>query len=1828
MKSITLTLLLAFYSIHIFSTEMDLPFDKDLIALAHAARSPVLPENPIPLADLVGEPSTIVNGVNVITGDYIEHDCDLVTAGINPLALERSYYSTDDRKGSLRDGWNFCFGSTLLLNKINLPTENKHEALLFEGSCTTKFYAEGKERPNELSVCKKMLEKGVTNTSTGQMAARTNIKNTKILFMGKNGRDIVVTNGMGIKQYFDKHLNPNYDTFIQGFQDRFKMTKEIEPDGGSTTYRYQHGSRFKKVKRMNKDEKIVSSLIFKEDKHKLIVKAGKEDNREVKYHFSNRNLSKVERPNSPWVSYEYRDSSDSRYMTRKDYEDGSFKLIDYYQTGKTRIGPDRRFLEETDFRIDRVSTLSSPSNDGTPLITHRFFYELENNVAKPGRTIVYNALNYQTHYEYNADQRLTAIKKLDQNHLVHTTERLFWGANDTSNVTNLMARVLENSQGIIQFARTYHYLDAGNVDYERLWGNLTGANSISPALEIDNSLLFNDCEYYEKCYAYTTEDENTLDNLVVLETDGRQATSFFYYPKTDRLRVKIKGYDNVAYYREFYEYNDDGALTKQITDDGQDSNVNNLAGVTERHIKYISPRTTYPYGLPETVEERYLDLKTGLERLQHKTVNFYSTHGKLLKQDHYGSDNIKAYELSWEYDAHGNMTKEVDAMGREIIREYDLKNDRLVYECGPNPNTHKTFQYDKMGRLLREENVHPDGILVTTHRYDNAGNRLATIDSYGNETRFEYDAFGRMIKTILPAVANEDGQLYYPFLHFEFTEMSQVKSFTDARGYTTTSDYTVRGQPINTHYADGTSENKLYYPNGLLKQARAKNGTTTHFTYDYAERPMTQKTYSAEGELLTETSSHYSTFHLLSETDALGQKTSYEYYPDGKLFRTIKGEKVAQCECDALGRLHRTLAYFGPRQEDVIINVQEYDLLNRVVEERIEDSQGTIQNRICYEYDINGNREKVITFNEKGTSETKAIHDTHQEPIMMIDAEGNRTITTNRFDYINQYGQFVPYKEITDPIGNQTILISDALGRQTSTIRKNSIGQITQKQDIVYDSVGNRIRLIETVISNTIERQVVTAWTYDAANQMIDCYEAIGTPEQKHTRVHYNNYGQKDLVIKPDGTQITHEYDKLGRLFEFRASDNSFHYTYEYDKNNNPVRVTDHKNKTSTIKTFDGHSNLVKETLGNCLTLYYTYDFIGRPKSITYPDNTSIRYEYDASRLKEIHREGPEKYVHQYKKYDLSGKVIEAQLIGDAGSVSYDYDTLGRLRETKTPQWNETIEAFDKAGNLLSKAVQDDEGKTHADFTYDDLYQLKSEKGIVAHDYSYDSLYNCVEKDGNPRSYNALNQLKNDSERTYTYDLNGNLTGKNPGEKYTYDALDRLISYTQGNMTVSYEYDEQNRRLGKKVQKKGKESKIQYIYQGQNEVGACSYDGKIVELRLLGVGRGAEIGAAVAIELKGKAYAPIHDHQGNVTCLVDMRGTLFESYRYSTFGEELFDAASNPWRFSSKRTDDETGLVCFGRRYYEPMTARWLTPDPIGFEGGPNLYAYVSNSPLTHIDTYGLFQSPGEIGLHNTYYNGSSTRPRNPIVENIIRIPGRVIEAIGRHFPVPIVKDGIEFIGGLLSFKNPANYVPEWKRPPSQVIDHHGNNHTPDAAFIDFRGMGVSFEEAFLSTLEVSMRLGDIDVITVYKKDLGFTLNAIQYFLQRVGAPVLSTQVAREAGILANNRVGDKGMILGRAHSQGGLLLDKIDSEIKKKMIALTFGSPKIAQENEYAHAINFVAQYDFVSYFDPFGLIKGLKNGNVTFIKSKGNPFYNHLLDGSTYQDAFRNRVSKILSN
>ena len=105
---------------------------------------------------------------------------------------------------------------------------------------------------------------------------------------------------------------------------------------------------------------------------------------------------------------------------------------------------------------------------------------------------------------------------------------------------------------------------------------------------------------------------------------------------------------------------------------------------------------------------------------------------------------------------------------------------------------------------------------------------------------------------------------------------------------------------------------------------------------------------------------------------------------------------------------------------------------------------------------------------------------------------------------------------------------------------------------------------------------------------------------------------------------------------------------------------------------------------------------------------------------------------------------------------------------------------------------------------------------------------------------------------------------------------------------------------------------------------------------------------------------------GNVSGLVDSAdGSLDAKYEYGSFGEPLrvggtAIADDNPFRFSTKYLDTESGLIYYGFRYYSPSLGRFLNRDPIGEEGGQNLYAFVQNDPVNGADYLGMETIIGE----------------------------------------------------------------------------------------------------------------------------------------------------------------------------------------------------------------------------------------------------------------------------
>jgi RHS repeat-associated protein len=127
-------------------------------------------------------------------------------------------------------------------------------------------------------------------------------------------------------------------------------------------------------------------------------------------------------------------------------------------------------------------------------------------------------------------------------------------------------------------------------------------------------------------------------------------------------------------------------------------------------------------------------------------------------------------------------------------------------------------------------------------------------------------------------------------------------------------------------------------------------------------------------------------------------------------------------------------------------------------------------------------------------------------------------------------------------------------------------------------------------------------------------------------------------------------------------------------------------------------------------------------------------------------------------------------------------------------------------------------------------------------------------------------------------------------------------------------------------------------------------------------------------------FYPTYDGNGNVSEYLDGTGAIVAHYEYDPFGRIVVESGSQAadfaHRFSTKPVDSVTGLLYYGYRWYDPVTGRWPSRDPIEEEGGINLYGFVGNEPIYKFDQLGLqtnsWYADGRVitRVHNTDQKG------------------------------------------------------------------------------------------------------------------------------------------------------------------------------------------------------------------------------------------------------------------
>ncbi len=1819
----------------------------------------------LPFSEVEGDPSSIIGGcVNILTGSYVESEVDLSMPVPEPLELQRFYNSLIQTNEALFSNWTYNINPYAIMDKaddqlvLTVP-ESNGGAVIYKGDQHQVSYV-----PHEKKVTPQWVEQyksGYTNTGSGDISGKTNLKNQIAWFDYPRSHDIHTYLCDGCTRIFAPMIQPWKRE--QPLPVRFILRKETRPNGNEIFYdnhlydldkledgggpdtrrlidyvRYTSagGGQTLNTFRINYGQVYLG--------HDYpVVKIQADDGREVEYKMRrftykpNRNkhhhfyITEVNRPNAPKVNYTYYNWKTWRCgnVEHKIVAGRIVRKIGYYHSGLNLVGKDKIETKKEDGRNHRVSLLYAPvGTDENCVITHRFYYYFDKYI---NWAQVVDAREQYTCYIWDKQERLKSIRRCcgGPTKSYYCAENFFWGHKDSNQLGNLISKALVDEQGIVRSCRFLEYDSKHNVTAEHTIGNLSGICTSNPTINADGIPALNGCEEYIVRRGYTHDSHNRLH--WERHPNGKEIV-IDYRPGTHLITKKLIKDDKGILAREFHVYDDYGVTVKTIHDDGQSNNPDDLSGVTCRKITYITPRHNKPcFGLPEVVEERYLDLESRTEQFLSKTVYTYSKEGWVTQEDHYDSHHEHRYSIRREFDYMGNPIIEQNALGHITEKRYDAWGNK-IYEQGPDHSFHFEYTYDTANRLIAEERVCDDGRrFKKSYRYDHCNNKIAYVDTFGQETVYRYDPLGRLIETVFPPFVNDEGKLIQLSSKQEYDIANNVVTTIDVDGNVTQKTYNIRGKPVTTQNPDGSNEQCVYNLDGTLKEQTAVNGLTTKLSYDTWGNCIRKDIYSQQGQLLSTTSAIYQCDRLLSETDANGNITTYQYDGAARLIAIIKPSTTIRYTYDSLGRRHKTIQTYGSAPHDVRITITEYDLLQNILEERQEDYLGNVLTRTVNAYDMNGQRTHVTTYSTEGACTTITTYNSHGQVCSIVDAERNETLTHYDYDYRNAFQQRVLRKTVVDPLGIQTITTYDALGRAELIERKDKCGELIAKATNAFDAKGNLTKRIDTVIAQgKANREVITLWRYDALGRVVELTEGAGTQEQRRTSYVYNSFGQKDSDILSNGSVITYRYDDFGRLCSYFDSEQTFVHEFAYDSHGNVIQTTDRDGFT-ICRSFDNANRLATETVHG-KTTQYQYDGLGRITRLTLPDGSVIASTYDPAFLKTVKRIDPQGrvlYQHQCESYDLSGHLLKATRIANAGEVTYTRDKLFRVRSALSAQFSEIVpeEGYDKAGNLLSLTHQDAIGEVACHYTYGSRYQLTSETGLSTHQYLYDSLDNRISKDHDTCDLNSLNQLMRQGERHFTYDRLGNRSAMKIGDntmEYAHDALGRLISVTD-NITykIRYLYDGFNRRIASERSElvaghwTVKPMEL-YLHQEQMEIGKMNAVGKLDELRVLGQGLGAEIGAAIAVEVGDRIYAPIHNHSGHVVALIDAdSGRVAEVYRYTAFGEadiyvadgssyRKVDTSANPWRFASKRHDIETGLIHFGRRHYDPVTARWTSPDPAGYGDGPNLYAYVHNQPLTHFDLYGL------LALRCQYCGGLYWNPSGFM--NNVRNSFNTFCRNTRNL-----------------FTRQMYHCPYWEswRPahmrsrnyeliPSREIEGGNINFTC--------GVKNNQESLAESAEHVSSLNGNANVCSTHNASGGILVDLVECVLGLLG---ITTEPVICLHRKWNEQLAKGGTILEVCHSQGAIhvrnALMTYPKELRDRILVLAIAPAAYIQDNLCRQVIHYRHEsplHDPVPYIDR----RGARLCRHTTRELASHPdagWFDHSFTSKTYEDRIQQHLS-----
>ena len=890
-------------------------------------------------------------------------------------------------------------------------------------------------------------------------------------------------------------------------------------------------------------------------------------------------------------------------------------------------------------------------------------------------------------------------------------------------------------------------------------------------------------------------------------------------------------------------------------------------------------------------------------------TSFYNTLGQLQKQTTTAGTTKLVADTLYEY----------DELGRELRSGLDMNTDGVLTLVSTDRLTDTETIFEK---------VNADWFSVTsTRNYLTNNNDTPTVD------------VERQRLNNLPLNGTE-----------QITSELTLTNFAGNSTKTTTAvDRAAKKQitTIDTH--DSNINSVSLSINGLMQSATATTPlAATTYAYDSLGRLIS--TADPRGAVTTQSHSA-TTGQVISTTDGAGT-TTYEYYPT-----THNSAGRLKTQTNAAGKK----LYFN------------YNSRGDMVQ-----TWGDTTYPLEYVYDTYGQRTELHTFRggqnwaaSVWPSTTTGVTDvtkwTYQESTGLLTQKQDATLkgAVNTYDELGQiktrvwargvtctYGydantaemRTITYSDSTpavsfayDRAGRQTT-ITDAAGSRTRTF--TGAGELQTEQiaggildgvsfNVGYDSLQRRNSLQTSHGANTLSSQT---YGYDATSRL----ETITSGSHTATYTYYPNSGLLNTTAFTGGTNISRSYDTIGRLETITttpAADTVQSHHYTYNNLSQRTRLT-REDGSYWSYIYNDRGELVsgkKYWSDNSIVwgaqTEYSFDNIGNRNYAKNGGN-----QHGSLRLSNYTTNS----LNQYLQQTVPGAVDVTGTANTAATVSVNNESTVRK------------------GDYFYKELAVDNG-TAPTYTQINVVGARNNFGAGGQDA-------VTEKGGQV--------FVPQNPETFTYDFDGNLTSDGRWT-FTWDAENRLVEMealsqvpVAARIKLTFIYDYANRRIQKAVSLWNSsttsyelQSVTRFIYDGWNLVAEIDNNANLKR-------RFVWSADLLWMVENNQTFFVSTDGNDNVSTLIEASTNAIRgSYDYSPFGETVKSvgeyADQNPFRFSSKYTDTESGLTYYGYRYYSSQLGRWLGRDPAQEQGGMNLYGLLSNDSINAVDHLGLWQRDG-----------------------------------------------------------------------------------------------------------------------------------------------------------------------------------------------------------------------------------------------------------------------------